>query len=110
MDCAIHASSLQHGGTSYHDAHCPLWQIARTTGRGYTFGTGALPCTRGQASHFDAGQPGVWPPALLRTALEPEPYCAFRILVRPAELYGIMAVAWFESTLSTLLESTEVTT
>jgi hypothetical protein len=28
----------------------------------------------------------------------------------PARAYGMMAVAWFESTLSTLLESTDVTT
>ena len=38
-----------------------MGQIARTTGRGYTLGTGALPCPVGQSSLVVPGRPAVWP-------------------------------------------------
>ena len=38
-----------------------MGQIAGTTGRGYTLGTGALPCPVGQSSLEVPGRPAVWP-------------------------------------------------
>ena len=54
--------------------HCPMGQVSRTTGRGYTLGTGALPCPRGQRFHVGGRASDVWSFGSPRTASKPGSY------------------------------------
>jgi hypothetical protein len=87
--------------------HCQTGRWGRATGRGYTLGTGGCICTGGQGLTVLCGPALVSCPAILVF------YCAFSpnsagSLDLPR--YGIAADTSLENPLSTLLESTAVTT